>query len=927
MRITLMKAIPAAAALGLLVSTAGAARAQAKGPLEQVASVEGITEYRLPNGMQVLLFPDPSKPKVTVAVTYFVGSRHEGYGETGMAHLLEHMVFKGTPDHPDIPGVFKERGAQFNGTTSDDRTNYFETLTATDDNLEFALRLEADRMVNSPIKPEDLATEFSVVRNEFERGENNPIGVLFQRLASAAYDWHNYGKSTIGNRTDIERVPVDNLRAFYKKFYQPDNAMLVVAGKFDEAKAKDLIVKYFGAIPKPDRTLPKTYTEEPAQDGERFVTLRRVGDVGVVGLAYHVPSGPHPDYPALDVLADVLSSQPSGRLYKALVETRKAASVGGGSSPSHDPGLFSIIARVNTKDRAELEKVRDVIYDELKKVADEGVTAEEVERAVRRYTKNFEMAAADPNSIATELSEWAAQGDWRLYFLARDRMEKVTPEDVKRVAAAYFEPSNRTVGFFIPSDKPERTPIPANPDVKALVADYKGREAKSTGETFDTSPEAIEARVQRPSQIEGVKVALLPKKTRGETVNLVITLRYGDAENLKGLTTAADFLPNLMLRGGTKNLTKQQVQDELDKNFARLSPRGGGPGAIGFALETKRANLPAALEILRQVLREPLLPAEEFEVQKTGRLAQLESAKTEPTTLASNRLQRLLSSYPADDVRYTPTPDETIARVKEASIDQVKQLYNEYVGANVGELAVVGDFEPSEVLPIVAKMLEGWKASKPYARVERPYQEGLKPAIETIETPDKENAMYLAGTVFPLKDDAPDYPALSVGNFILGGGSISSRIADRLRGKGGLSYSAASMFNASPIDPRGTVMIMAIYNPRNLAKVEAGVSEEVARLVKEGVTAEELTKAKDGWLRREEIGRTEDGSLASSLANNLFLGRTLQFDAEVEAKVKELDAAAVDAALKKYVDFSKFSVVTAGDFKGKGAEAQPEPKK
>jgi len=925
MRITTMRrAIPAAAAFGLAVALSAAAVAQVKPALEPVASVEGISEYRLPNGLRVLLFPDESRPKVTVAVTYFVGSRHEGYGEAGMAHLLEHMVFKGTPDHPNIPGDFKERGAQFNGTTSDDRTNYYETLTATDDNLEFALRLEADRMVNSPIKAEDLATEFSVVRNEFERGENNPIGVLFQRLASAAYDWHNYGKSTIGNRTDIERVPVDNLRAFYKRYYQPDNAMLVVAGKFDEAKAKDLIVKYFGALPKPDRVLPKTYTEEPPQDGERVVTLRRVGDVGVVGLAYHIPSGPHPDFPALEVLADVLTSQPSGRLYKALVETRKAASVGAGSSPSHDPGLFSILARVNTKDRAELEQVRDVIYQELKKVADEGVTAEEVGRATRRYAKNFEMESSDPNSIALELSEWAAQGDWRLYFLARDRMEKVTPEDVKRVAAAYFEPSNRTVGFFIPSDKPERTPIPTNPDLQALVGDYKGRESKSAGETFDVRPEAIEARVQRPEPIEGVKVALLPKKTRGESVNLVVTLRFGNAENLKGLATAAEFLPNLMLKGGTKQLSKQQVQDALDENFARLYPRGGALGTLGFVLETKRANLPAALEILRQVLREPLLPADEFEVQKTGRLAALESSKTEPTTLASNRLQRLMSSYPPDDVRYVPTPEETIDRTKQTKVEDVKKLYDEYLGSDVGEVAVVGDFEPSEVLPILEKTFGGWKASQAFARIERPYQEGLKPATEAIETPDKENAMYLAGTVFPLKDDAPDYPALSIGNFILGGGSISSRIADRLRGKGGLSYSAASMFNASPLDPRASVMVMAIYNPRNVAKVEAGVREEVERIVKEGVTEDELKQAKDGWLRREEIGRTEDGSLASALANNLFLGRTLQFDADVEAKVKALDAAAVDAALKQYLDFARFSVVTAGDFKGKGAEPQPE---
>src|SRR6516162_9444972 len=270
-----------AAAL-LLVSGSGASAAAP----EKVITVEGITEYRLDNGLRVLLFPDPTRPKVTVNLTVLVGSRHEGYGETGMAHLLEHMVFKGTPTHPDIPGAMKERGAQFNGTTSYDRTNYFETLTATDDNLEFAIRLEADRMVNSPIKAEDLATEFSVVRNEFEMGENSPQNILSQRMAAVAFEWHNYGKSTMGNRSDIERVPIEKLQTFYRKYYQPDNALVIVAGNFKEAKA---------------------------------VVLRRVGTVGAVGAVYHIPAAAHPDCAPLDVLTHILTSQPSGRLYEELV--------------------------------------------------------------------------------------------------------------------------------------------------------------------------------------------------------------------------------------------------------------------------------------------------------------------------------------------------------------------------------------------------------------------------------------------------------------------------------------------------------------------------------------------------------------------------------------------------------------------------------
>src|SRR6266550_8842352 len=227
---------------------------------KKIASVEGITEYQLDNGLRVLVFPDSSQSKVTVNMTVLVGSRQEGYGETGMAHLLEHMVFKGTPRHPHVPKELQEHGAQFNGSTSNDRVNYFETLAATDENLDFALDLEADRMVNSFIKKEDLDSEMTVVRNEFERGENSPGSVLSKRIAAAAYDWHNYGKSTIGNRSDIERVPVENLRAFYKKYYQPDNAVVVIAGRFDEAKALALVQKYFGVLPRPARKLENTYT-------------------------------------------------------------------------------------------------------------------------------------------------------------------------------------------------------------------------------------------------------------------------------------------------------------------------------------------------------------------------------------------------------------------------------------------------------------------------------------------------------------------------------------------------------------------------------------------------------------------------------------------------------------------------------------------
>src|SRR5258706_3034598 len=641
---------------------------------KKVASVEGITEYQLDNGLRVLVFPDNSQSKVTVNMTVLVGSRQEGYGETGMADLLEHMVFKGTPRHPQIPKALQEHGAQFNGSTSVDRVNYFETLTATEENLEFALELEADRMVNSYIKREDLDSEMTVVRNEFERGENSPSRVLDERISSAAYNWHNYGKSTIGNRTDIERVPVENLRAFYKKFYQPDNILLVVAGKFEEAKALGLVEKYFGPIPRPSRKLDTTYTEEPPQDGERTVSLRRVGDVAAIGLAYHIPAGAHEDSAALQVLASILSTEPSGRLYKALVETKKAASVSAFAGREHDPGLLRIDAEV-PRDNS-LDEVRDLLIKTVEGIGASGVTAEEVNRARQQILKFRDLAAANTSQIAVSLSEWAAQGDWRLYFLHRDRIEQVTPGAVQAAAVKYLQRNNRTVGIFMPTEKPERVAIPETPNIAALLANYKGREAIAEGEAFETTPENIESRVERVELPEGVHVTLFQQKSRGQEAPWLLTLRYGDEQNLKGFESAAGFVQEFMERG-TKKLSYQQLRDELDRLKSTMGAGGGGrgrrggggppvsesAGAVSFSIQAKRDTLPAVLELLRQVLREPALPADQFEVMKRERLASIEQMRSEPAMLAPRMLQRELSPYSKDDIRYVPTIDESIERL------------------------------------------------------------------------------------------------------------------------------------------------------------------------------------------------------------------------------------------------------------------------
>nr|WP_229247951.1 pitrilysin family protein [Dyadobacter sandarakinus] len=891
--------------------------------VKKITSVEGITEYTLENGLKVLMFPDPSKPTITVNVTYLVGSRHEGYGETGMAHLLEHLVFKGTPKHPNIPQELTEHGARPNGTTWYDRTNYFETFSATEDNLKWALDLESDRMVNSNIAKKDLDSEFSVVRNEFESGENSPFRVLMERVISGAFLWHNYGKSTIGNRSDIERVPIDNLQGFYRKFYQPDNAVLTVAGKIDESKTLAMVNEYFGKIPKPTRVLPTSYTVEPTQDGERFVELKRTGDVQMLMAAYHIMPGSHPDYPAMEVLTELLTAEPNGRLYKNLVNTKKASSEFGFSFQLYDPGIVLFGAEILKEN--SLEEARKAFVATLDSSAVLKPTAEDVERAKTTLLKNWDLEFRNSERVGLSISESIATGDWRLAFLFRDNIRKVTPDDVFRVAQYYFKPSNRTLGTFVPEPNPVRTEIPAAPDVASLVKDYKGEAVVAEGEAFDPSPANVESRTSRIEKANTIETALLPKKTRGNVVAARITLRYGDEKSLMNKATISD-LTGSMLDRGTKNKTRQQLKDEFDKLKARVSFFGAGNQA-GASIETTRENLPAVLKLVAEVLKTPSFDEGEFEKLKQEELAGIESQRSEPQAIAFNQYRRIVTPYPKSDVRYVGTFDEDVASIKATTIDQIRQFHKDFYGANNASASVVGDFDKAEIQKLLNDAFATWKSEKPFTRIASPYL-AVKAENKAIETPDKANAMFVAGMAMPLQDTDPDYPALIMANYMLGGGFLNSRLATRIRQKDGLSYGVGSQFSASSLDKNGTFMSYAIYAPQNAEKLEAAFKEEIERVAKEGFTADELKAAKSGYLQSRQVARSQDASLTNTLTNNLYLNRTMQWDADFEKKIEALTPEQIKAAYARHIDFNKLTIVKAGDFskaKKTPVEGAPAP--
>jgi len=875
-----------------------------------VTQVEGISEYQLANGLKVLLFPDQTKETVTVNVTYHVGSKHENYGETGMAHLLEHLVFKGTPNHPDIPKELSSHGARPNGTTWTDRTNYFETFAATDENINWALDMESDRMVNSFISKEDLDSEMTVVRNEFEAGENSPFGVTLKRMMASAYAWHNYGKSTIGSKADLENVPIDRLKAFYKKYYQPDNATLIVAGKFKTEDMIKRVNKYFGKIPKPTRTIAPLYTQEPAQDGERSVTVRRVGDMQLAGAMYHIPAGSHPDYAAIDVLSQVLGDTPSGRLHKSLVEGKLASRSFGFNFQWQEPGLAIFGTQVDKS--FDLDKTQKKMLSVIEGVGSNKITDEEVERAKRNILKNIELSFNSSERIALGLSEWLGMGDWRLFFLHRDRIEKVTTADVQRVAEQYLTRNNRTAGRFIPTDKPARVEVPqvTQEEVIAMVQNYKGREQIAQGEDFEPSFDNIDSRTESYTLKNGAKVSLLAKKTRGETVSVSMSFDFGNEKALKNKAQTASALGAMLMRG-TKDLSREELQDEFDKLKANVRIGAGATGAWAVVTTTKD-NLPKTLSLVEKVLKEPGFDKKEFEQYISTTKVDIESQLQDPQSIAFREYSRKQSQVKKGHPYYTPTFEELIADIDALKLKDLKAFHKKFFGGNNSQIAVVGDFDESAVKSQLSEMLDGWKSKVKYKRVAMPFKK-MPVKDADFDTPDKENATFVAAVTLPIGIDHKDAAALELGNYMLGGGFLNSRLATRLRQKDGLSYGAGSFINPSNFNEKTSMGAYAICAPQNLEKVEIGFKEEIARMLKDGFTAEEVASAKSGVLQGKKVSRAQDRELVSKLSLNLDREIDMQWHEKYESRLAELTAEEVNRVMRKYIKLEDFSIIKAGD--------------
>lgn len=880
---------------------------------EFLRELGGIEEYRLPNGLQLLLLPDATQTTTTVNITYRVGSRHESAGEYGMAHLLEHLLFKGTERQRDIPGAMAQRGVGFNGTTTVDRTNFFASFNANADTLAFLLELEADRMVNSRIAKADLDTEMTVVRNEFERGENEPFAVLTQRVNAAAFAWHPYGHATIGPKSDIENVPISNLQAFYKRYYRPDNATLLIAGAFDKTATLALIAKHFGPLVKPASAVPQPYSVEPAQDGERSVVVRRVGGQPILLANYHVPAIAHPDAAPLLVYSMLMSLQPSGQLYKQLVESKLALAAGMGGSGGVDPGTMSAFA-VLAPD-ADTDKVEKLLLDlaegRIATPFEESELARVRELAVNSYREQMK----NPEALIQQISGLIAAGDWRLLFQLMEELPKVTLADVERVRAAYFRPANRTLGRYLPTKEVERVEIPVAPPLDQRLATLKAPPKVEEGENLEPVPAVLESRLARATLPSGIVLHTLKKQTRGNSVQMQLQLRWGDRETTYARRGTGEV--GTLLSEGSSKTSKQALLDALIKLRAGFTVSSGDQG-VTIALSAERDTLLPALALVAEVMRSPALPQDVFDRLKQSSIASLQSVRQEPESLRReavrahyNQARGLSLGHPD----YSLSLDESIHAEQSTTLDDVKSFYADYWSSNDMRVSVVGAL-PEGLSAELERVFGDWKkpAAAKFVRHVPKFQ-AIPAARFDVIARDKANAIFKMQESFAINSEDPDFEAMELAVQIFGGGGLESRLSERVRVKEGLSYGVGASLDASVYGDDGGMTIRGTYAPDKRDRVIAVVQEEIQRMSESGITEAELSRAKKTFAEARRQSRSDIGSLAGALSGLSERGETWAKVEAEDAALAAVTVASANAAWRKYIRPDAFVISTAGDFK------------
>ena len=872
-----------------------------------VQSSGGIEEYRCTlNDLSVLLMEDHLAPVVTFMVTYHVGSRNEAIGHTGATHLLEHMMFKGTKNFnkenkDTIWTVLEDVGAQVNASTSTDRTNYFALLPR--EYLDRAVAIEADRMRNLLLRDEDRQPEMTVVRNEFERGENDPFDVINKNIWATAYQAHPYHHSTIGWRSDIEGVSTERLREFYETFYWPNNATVTIIGDFNKEEALQMILDKYGTIPKSPHEIPKMYTTEPDQNGARRFVIKRSGQMGIVGVAYKTPEGLHKDNYAIQILSRILGGGKSGRLYKKIVDKGLATSIIMWDLPLRDNGLFITYAFLTPGTKHE--DIEKIILDEYELIKKKGITNEEVNRAKGQIYAEQAYSRDGSYSIASNLNEAIATGDWTYYTNYLENINKVTKEDIERIVDMYLIEDKSTTGYFIPlTGSGGGGGQPSKPKAHNLYNYTSKPEENSDGNVV--SEAKIADRITEQTPIDGIRLLTMKTGVK-DVVTIIGSFLGGDQYSPQANMMIAD-LTAAMLDKGTKNKSKFEIADRLETVGASIN-FSSGQYHVRFSAKCLKDDIPLVLSLLAEQLREPIFNKEDLKTLKTRLIGNLKRDKENPQRQAGGAFLRKL--YPKSHPNYSYKIDDHIKMVNDIMPASLKYYHKTYYGLGNMTIVAVGDIDDDAINVETAKVFKGWKQS-PLTKRETSLQAyDVNSITEYVTIKEKTSADIYIGLPIGIDRDHEDYYPLMVGTYIFGG-NFSARLMQTIRDEQGLTYNIQSGIGGVNNGNDGYWAILGTFAPQLVQTGHDAVIEQLEKWLENGVTQAELDAKKSTIAGSYKIGFATTRGLAGQILTNADRGRPNSYLDKFPELINALTVDQVNNAIKKYIDIDRLVFIAAG---------------
>ena len=864
---------------------------------EYVKESGGIKEYKMTsNNLRVLLKKDKSAPVATFMVTYEVGSRNEAIGYTGSTHLLEHLMFKGSRKFNTTKGnsvfqTLQSLGARMNATTWLDRTNYFAVLPS--EHLESLIEIEADRMRNAWIKEEDRQSEMTVVRNEFERGQNSPSGVLDEHIWATAYHAHPYHHSTIGWKEDIENVSIERLKEFYDTFYWPNNATAIAIGDFEEKDALAMIKKHFGKIRKSTKPIPEVYTAEPEQEGIRTVTLKRAGQQGIVGVAHKTPSATNKDAAAFMVLSSILSSGKNSRFYKNITDKGLTTSIYIWDSLFKDPGLFTVYA--NLSPDVKHKTVESLIIQEYEKIKADGVTEAEVKKAQAQLVAAMKFSQDGSYAIASGLNEAIASGDWTLYTTYSEKIKSVTKEDVQRVVVEYFKEDLSTVGYFIPKNKGAQG--------ERAITSAKELEKIKKKYITGAEEESLSSKIVQSEPISGVRLFSLERGSG--VVTMQGSFLGGDVYSNEN-KRVSDMVAS-MLDQGTKNMSKFEISEKLESVGARLN-FFNGQARVGFSGKFLEEDTEMVFEIMADQIKNPLFSEQELEKVKKRAIAGYKRSKE---STRGNAMNNMLEAFYGKDHQNSPTnPDQAIEDIKKITAQSLEEYHSKNYGTGSVVVVVVGDIKHQELEKMVKESFGGWKKSPLNTKKEERVA-SKKAGKVYLTMQDKTSTDFLVGTALEVDRYHPDYLPLYLGTHTLGG-NFSARLMQTVRVKEGLTYGINSSLSGFGNGNDGYWMVGGTFAPQLLSKGESSTLREVKLWLEKGITQKELDVTKSTLTGGFQVGFDTTGGLASGILSAVVTHNSLEYLDSYPEQVKKITLDQVNEAIKKYITLDGLYRVAAG---------------